>query len=263
MQQEMKSSDVRAPARNLTVERAQQRGTRGGINVGDAERWLSAIGGGALAAFGFLRGSWGGWALAGLGGTLMWRGISGVCPMYKRMGMSTAQPQSRGIEVHESVAINASPAELYTFWRNFENLPQFMNHLESVTIKSDQRSHWVAKAPAGTTVEWDADITEERENEYIAWHSQPGADVENGGRVEFVPMGEGRGTQVKVHIVYNPPAGKLGALVAKLFGEEPNQQISEDLRRFKRIMETGEIATTEGQPHGERSALGKLLSPNN
>lgn len=262
MERELSSSEVRAPARNLTLERARQRNTQG-VNVSDPERWLSAIGGGALTAFGLLRGQWSGYVLASLGGALVWRGITGVCPMYKSMGISTASEQSQGIDVEQTIIINRSQEELYTFWRNFENLPQFMNHLESVTIKSDKRSHWVAKAPAGTTVEWDADITDERANEYIAWHSQPGADVENGGFVEFTPATGGRGTLVRVRLTYNPPAGKLGALVAKLFGEEPDQQISEDLRRFKRIMETGEIATTEGQSHGERSALGKILSPNN
>lgn len=253
MERELASSDVRAPARNLTLERARQRPTQAG-NLSDAERWLSAIGGGALTAFGLLRGHWSGYALAALGSGLIWRGVA---------GSGTARQGSQGIDVEHSVIINRSAEELYTFWRNFENLPQFMNHLESVTIKSDKRSHWVAKAPAGATVEWDADITDARPNEYIAWHAQPGADVENGGRVEFRAATGGRGTEVKVRLVYNPPAGKLGSLVAKLFGEEPHQQINEDLRRFKRLMETGEIATTEGQPRGERSALGKILSPNN
>lgn len=261
MEREFSSFDV-APAQSRTSEQAPRQQRRQ-TNVGTPERWLSAVGGGALTAFGLLRGHWSGYLLSALGSGLIWRGVTGVCPGYKAFGMSTAKPQAQGIDVEQSVIINKSQEELFNFWRNFENLPQFMNHLESVTIKSDKRSHWVAKAPAGATVAWDADITSERPNEMIAWHSQPGADVENGGRVEFKPATGGRGTEIKVHLTYNPPAGKLGSLVARLFGEEPKQQISEDLRRFKMLMESGEIATTNGQPHGKRSALGKVLSPNN
>lgn len=233
------------------------------VNVGDADRWASAVSGGALVAYGLLQRSMPGYALASAGTYLVYRAVSGYCVAYNVFSINTAKQGEQGIRVEKSITINASPAELYTFWRNFENLPQFMNHLESVTIRDDRRSRWVAKAPAGSTVEWDAEITEERENKYIAWRSLPNADVENIGSVRFEDAGNGRGTIVNVSIAYNPPAGMVGAIVAMLFGEEPNQQISEDLQRFKRLMETGEIATTEGQPSGTRSALGRILSPNN
>ena len=245
-----RSADFREPTRHLP---AQQ-------NVGNVERWVSAVGGGALTAFGLLQRSVPGAALAALGGALVYRGVSGSCPAYKALGVGTGK-QAEGVSVKQAFVINRSPQELYTFWRNFENLPQFMEHLEAVTVQGSKRSHWVATAPGGTTVEWDANITEDRPNELIAWHSTEDADVENRGTVRFTATPDAQGTRVDVDIVYNPPAGKLGSAVAWLFGEEPNQQVSEDLRRFKRLMETGEIATTSGQPHGKRSALGKLLSP--
>ncbi len=127
-----------------------------------------------------------------------------------------------------------------------------MNHLESVKKIDNKRSHWVAKAPLGTTVEWDAEITSERENERIGWQSVENSEVPNSGVVEFLPTST-RGTEVKVTLTYEPPAGYLGSLVAKLFGEEPNQQVAEDLRRFKSLMEAGTIIKVEGQPSGRAS----------
>jgi uncharacterized membrane protein len=155
--------------------------------------------------------------------------------------------------VEKSVTVNKSPEELYRFWRNFENLPRFMDHLESVRVEGEGRSHWVAKAPAGTTVEWDAEIYNEKENELIAWRSLEGADVDNAGSVRFEGDAEGSSTIVRVSLKYDPPGGVIGATFAKLFGEEPSQQIEEDLRRFKQVMEAGEPPTTEGQSSG-RSA---------
>jgi uncharacterized membrane protein len=149
-------------------------------------------------------------------------------------------------QVKKSITINRSPEELYQFWRNFENLPRFMNHLESVRTTAGNRSHWVAKAPAGTSVEWDAEITEERPNELIAWRSLEGADVDNSGSVTFERAPGGRGTIVRVEINYNPPGGIVGASLAKLFGEEPGQQTQESLRCFKQLMETGEVVVSEG-----------------
>lgn len=141
-----------------------------------------------------------------------------------------------GIKVEKSVIIRRSPEELYAFWRNFENLPRIMNHLQSVTMTHGKRSHWVAKGPAGTTVEWDAELINDKEYEMISWRSLEKADVDNTGSVYFIRMPDGA-TEVRVMIQYDPPAGKLGAAVARLFGEEPSQQIEEDLRRFKEVME--------------------------
>ncbi len=239
------------------------------VNVGQTERWASAIGGGALALYGITRGSLGGIALALVGAALVQRGLSGHCNMYEAMGFSTADdsslrnsenvsvPAGRGIKLEKSVTINRSPEELYRFWRNFENLPRFMNHLESVTETGGGRSHWTAKAPAGSTVEWDAEIYNEKEGEMIAWRTLEGADVASAGSVHFEPAAGGRGTVVRVVLKYDPPGGKLGALVARLFGENPEQQITEDLGRFKQLMETGEVATTEGQSSARGASGGR------
>jgi len=163
------------------------------------------------------------------------------------------------IRVEESIAVNRQPQECYAMWRNFENLPRFMQHLESVLLIGENRSHWVAKAPAGTRVEWDSEVTHDEPNALIAWRSLEGADVENAGAVRFLPQVSSRGTIVSVKMQYKPPAGAIGATIAKLFGEEPQQQVQEDLRRFRQVMETGEIATTEGQPSGRRGVLYRML----
>lgn len=161
-----------------------------------------------------------------------------------------ATPEGRSNRVNKSIVINSSPEELYRFWRDFENLPRFMHHLESVRVTGEGRSHWVATAPAGTTVEWDAEITEDRPNELIAWRSLEGADVYNSGSVRFERAPGGRGTIVRVEIDYDPPGGKLGVAVAKLFGEEPELQVNADLRRFKQVIETGEVILSEGTTYG-------------
>lgn len=159
-----------------------------------------------------------------------------------------------GLRATASVTISRSPEELYRFWRDFENLPRFMTHLKSVRA-SGNRSHWEASGPAGTTVEWDAELTEDRPNEVISWRSVEGSDVEHAGSIRFAPAPGDRGTIVFVELQYRPPGGMAGAAAAALFGEEPNQSMQRDLRRFKQVMETGEIITTEGQPAGRRSSL--------
>ena len=216
-------------------------------NVGDNERGISAIAGGGLITYGISKGGLFGTALSLVGSGLLYRGATGHCHLYSAVDKTTAEDVATRVHVQKSVTINKSQAELYQFWRNFENLPQFMNHLESVTVLDDKRSHWKAKAPLGYTVEWDAEATGEVENERISWHSVEGSEIPNSGVVEFRPT-VNRGTEVRVTLTYEPPAGKLGALIAKLFGEEPSQQVAEDLRRFKSLMETGLIMKVEGQP---------------
>lgn len=142
-----------------------------------------------------------------------------------------------------SVTINRPVAELYAYWRDFENLATFMDNIVEISAIDDKRSHWVVKAPGGRVVEWDAVVTEERENEYIAWASEEGADVPNSGRIDFRDAGA-RGTVVTATILYDPPAGVVGKVIAKLFQREPAIQARRDLRRFKQLMETGEIATS-------------------
>jgi uncharacterized membrane protein len=144
------------------------------------------------------------------------------------------------VKVEKAVTVNRSPEELYHFWRHLENLPRFMSNLEEVH-ENGNRSHWVAKGPLGTKVEWDAEVINEKPNELIAWRSLDGAEVDNAGSVHFERLPGGRGTEVKVTLKYDPPAGKAGAAVAKLFGRDAEQEIEEDLRHFKQIMEAGEI----------------------
>lgn len=152
-----------------------------------------------------------------------------------------------------SVTVGRPVDEVYRFWHDFENLPRFMRHLESVQVLGDGRSHWKAKGPAGKTVEWDAEVTEDRPNELIAWRSVGDADVTNEGSVRFEPAPGGRGTQVTVDLRYEPPGGQAAAVVAKLFREEPGQQLQDDLRAFKQMLEIGEVvvsdATVNRGPH--------------
>lgn len=152
----------------------------------------------------------------------------------------------RGIvEMRHSVTVQRPVEEVYGFWRDFQNLPQFMRHLESVTVQGPSRSHWRATAPGGGSVEWDAEITEEIPNELIAWRSLPGSDVANSGHVRFMEAPGGRGTEVRLALEYDPPLGKLGSKVALLFREEPTQQAKDDLRHFKQVLETGEVTFSD------------------
>jgi uncharacterized membrane protein len=161
---------------------------------------------------------------------------------------------NKPIKVEKTVTIDKPAEELYRFWHNFENLPRFTRHLKNVTVSGDRRSHWITSAPLDSSVEWDAEIVDDRPNELIAWKSVAGADIDNAGSVQFKPAPGDRGTEVKVVTAYNPPAGAIGDAIATLFGENPKQQIGDDLARFKMLMEAGEIATNDGQPSGRRNS---------
>jgi uncharacterized membrane protein len=232
-----------------------------GMNVAPLERWASAVAGAALARYGLAperRRSAAGLALAFAGGALLKRGVTGHCDVYGALGVSSGKGRARraavapaeGITVDESVTIQKPAEELYRFWRRLENLPRFMEHLREVREIGDGRSRWVARAPLRRTVAWDAEIVNEIENRLIGWHSVGEADGTSSGSVSFEPAPGGRGTRVRVRLQYDPPGGRLAAALAKLFGEEPSQQIREDLRRLKRIVETGEVPTIQGQPRG-------------
>jgi len=238
--------------------RQQQGGWAGETNVGEVERLASTVGGGALALYGLSRGGLGGMTLALVGGLVAYRVVTGYCSLYDALGIDTSVcdrcsgpadsvPAQAGFRVEEAVTINRPAEELYRFWRHFENLPRFMAHLESVRTTGPTTSHWVARAPLGGTVEWDAEIHNEDENRLIAWRSLEGSQVDTAGSVHFEPAPGGRGTEVRVNLKYNPPAGKLGGLIARFFGEAPEQQVRDDLRRFKQLMEAGEVATVRGQ----------------
>ncbi|HEX2451827.1 MAG TPA: SRPBCC family protein [Gemmatimonadales bacterium] len=151
--------------------------------------------------------------------------------------------------VRRAITVNRTSQEVYEFWRNFENLPQFMAHLEAVRILDDRRSHWIATGPAGSRAEWDAEIVEDRPNERIVWRAVPDSEVPNEGSVRFVPAPGGRGTEIHVELRYSPPGGRFAAKIAKLFGEEPGQQVAGDLRRFKQVMELGEVVHSDASIH--------------
>ena len=167
------------------------------------------------------------------------------------LGREPAAAQPAGaIHMSRSVVINRSPEELYRFWHDFENFPRFMYHLKSVRVTGPRTSHWVANGPAGTAVEWDAEITADTPNELIAWRSAAGADVDNSGIVQFERRPGDRGTIVRVEIEYRPPGGVAGAIIARLFNESPEQQIYDDLHRMKQVIETGEVVRSDGSPDG-------------
>jgi uncharacterized membrane protein len=214
-------------------------------NVSELERWASLAGAAWLCGFGFT--GRGPSLLSVLAGTyLVYRAASGNCPLYQALGANTAAPSGdeavipagHGTRVEAAVTVNRSPRECYHFWRDFENLPRFMTHLEDVDATTDGRSRWVAKGPLGMRVEWEAELTADVPAEVIAWKSLPGADVDTAGSVRFRPDAGGAGTEVRVNLKYDPPAGVLGTLVAKLFGENPDRQVREDLARFKQAIES-------------------------
>jgi uncharacterized membrane protein len=240
-------------------EEVRERRARSDQNLSDFERWASLAAGAGLTIYGLSRRKSSGWLYAGLGGLLLRRGATAHCDVYEALGLNTAVSPSdtraalrgpRGVNVLESVTINRSIEELYRFWRNLEHLPRFMRHLESVQKVTDTISRWRAKGPAGTSVEWDAEIYNEIPNKLIAWRSLEGAEVVSAGSVNFDVEGAGRGTRVTVHLQYSPPGGKVGAAVARLFGADAETEIREDLRRFKQLIEAGEVPTTSGQPRG-------------
>ena len=237
--------------RNQYGENGDAQPARGHLhNVGEAERWMSVVSGGVLALIGLGRRSAGGTALGLGGGYLVYRGLTGDCFLYRSLGLNTAKrayavSQRQGLGVEESVIVNATPEDLYAFWRNLKNLPRFMSHLESVKDIGGGRSHWTTQGPAGTTVEWDAEIVGDVAGELLSWRSLPGAMVPNAGAVRFRAMPGGQSTIVRVSLRYNPPGGALGAAFARLFGEAPQQQIADDLDRLKTMMETGAISQSE------------------
>lgn len=229
-------------------------------NVAQAERLISTAAGGALMLTGLRQRGWRGLGVAAVGGALLRRGVTGHCPAYSAMGVSTQGGRlhasgatvdaAAADRVERSVTIERPRAALYATWRDFSRLPSFMDNLERVDVLSPTRSHWVAKAPAGTSAEWDAEITEERENELIAWRSVEPADIPNRGWVRFADAPGDRGTTVTVSIEFDPPAGEVGRAVARLFGDDPEQAVRNALRRFKQVTEAGEVPTTEGQASG-------------
>jgi uncharacterized membrane protein len=217
------------------------------LNVGEYERWASVLGGGALLWLGLNRGRAAGLALATLGSGLVLRGLTGQSPLYRLLGRSTAsRPEGawasvaagHGLRVDQRILINRLPHDLYRFWRNFENLPRVFGHLLSVRQMAPNRWRWVARGPLGAGVSWLAEVHTERENELIAWRSLAGSQIDTAGSVHFRPVSLG-GTEIRVVLKYNPPGERLGALLARVLGASPEQEIATDLARFKHWMEQG------------------------
>jgi uncharacterized membrane protein len=208
-------------------------------------RWAPLLAGGALAAYGLSRRSKGGVMLAAAGGAIAYGGT--------RLGPGKQQDFAR-----TSLLINASPEEVFNYWRKLENLPRFMHHIESVTELDGRRSKWIAFGPANSRVEWTAEIVTETPGRLLAWRSEDGSPVQVDGSVEFRPAPADRGTYLDAIIQYRPPAGKFGSTVAKLLGKNPGFLMEQDMRRFKALMETGEVPTVEGQSHGPRSMVGEV-----
>ncbi len=228
-------------------------------DVGKTERAAYVLAGGLLLADGIARRGALGTAESVVGATLTAVGLAGRHSVARSVGGGRGDaatlPVRKMVLVQKGFTINRPADELYAFWRRLENLPSFMTHLESVTDLGEGRSRWVAKAPLGTSVEWEAEITDEDPGRYIAWRSVEGSTIANAGVVRFDPAPAGRGTEVRVSIEYAPPAGALGDTIAKLFGEAPEQQLDDDLRRFKNLVEAGEVPTTEGQSSGRRKDI--------
>ncbi len=217
------------------------------VNLPQTERIGSIAAGAGLVLYGMSRRSLGGLLVALLGGALIRRGATGHCDVYERLGINSGSlnneagvPGDKGIKVVRTITVARSPDEVYRYWRKLENLPRFMSHLESVRELDERRSAWVVRGPLGHEVTWTAEIISDREGEMIAWESLPGAEVQNAGSVWFQSRGPGA-TEVKVAIQYQPPAGIIGASLAKFFGEAPEQQLEEDLAHFKTLIESGEV----------------------
>jgi uncharacterized membrane protein len=236
-------------------------------NISDSERAVSAAVGGLFIASGMKKRGFGGLALAIIGAELMRRGATGHCMLYDAIGF-TSDGRSNGngapredvrsaaatvnarkaIKVERSITIRKPAQELYDFWRNFSNLPKVLDHLESVEDRGGERSHWVARGLAGTRVEWDSEIVNDIPGELIAWKTVGEPDVSHAGSIHF--RASGPDTEVKFVMDYEPPAGRLVAVAAKIMGESPDQKIRSDLERLKMLFETGEVATTVGQTSG-------------
>jgi len=222
-----------------------------GANVGDTERMASAVAGGALLLYGLARGArgaLGGWALAGLGATLAYRGLTGFCNLYRVLGIDRSSRTGTGevkgnlgTKVEAAVMVQASPDRVYRVWRRLSNLPRFLSHVERVE-ELDRRSRWTIRMPAGMALTWDAEIINDVPGEVIAWRTVDTKLIEHAGSVKFEPAFEGRSTIVRVSMQYAPPAGELGHQLAKALGQDPQKQIEQDLANFKRAMEAGELA---------------------
>jgi len=262
----MASVDTMPEVRGLTTESELSEhpiagnGYKREINVGALERVVSGVGGGALAAAGvrvlLKTNPWAGALMMLVGGNMVRRGVSGRCAVYKALGFHhedasfSSNPLTREVSVYHSVTIDRPANELYQWWRDFANLPKVMPHLKRVEVFDNTHSHWVMAGPGESEFEWDSVVTGDVPNQMIAWSSEGDSSVRTRGTIWFVRATGDRGTVVRVEMRTHLPGGIIGAAVAKVTGHDPVQQTRENLRMFKQLMEAGEFATTQNQPHG-------------
>lgn len=215
-------------------------------NLSNWERWISLAAGGLVTVAAWRRRSL---AAAIAGGGLLARGATGYCPICQAVGIDSALDwrrlpwvsvrAGRGVRIDERIEIRRPIRDVFQFWQNFENLPRVMDHLQSVERLENGRSHWVAQGPLGVTVEWDAEIINQRPDRLLAWRSLPGGDLDTAGSVRFSPSPDRLATALRLQLKYDPPGGRLGARVAWLLGENPRRQIRHDLARLKDLLEGG------------------------
>jgi len=216
------------------------------VSLSTTERRISTLSGGLLLFMGLRRRSL---PLLGGGGVLLRRGVTGKCPVYRRLREAGVASRN-GLQIEESITVYRPADQVYALWRRLENLPRFMSHLESINVLSGNRSHWIARLPTPFRLEWDAEIVEDQPPKKLSWRSLPGGSIQHSGSVLFRAVPERESTEVKVIFDYRPPAGRAGAAVAKLLNLVTTNQIRSDLRTFKAVAETGERPTTAGQPTG-------------
>ncbi len=232
------------------------------INVGKTERIISTCGGGALAIYGILRLDWPGAALALLGGGLLYRGISGHCPVYQALDRNshemhalsttiTRLPGRHGIRIHRSLTIDRSPHELYTFWRQVENTPLYTAHVESAIPTGEKTFHWTGKTSSGEAIEWNVELLQDVPDRLISWHAQGNPPIANEGTVTFAPATGERGTIATLELDYARFGGPFVNVLGPTLGKVAEYETLETLRRFKELMEAGEVASIKSQPTGE------------
>ena len=213
-------------------------------NVGGTERWVSGLGGATLALWGLRRASLPGLLAAAVGGALAWRGLSGWCNLYGALGIdragTTPTVGNLGVKIDRDVVVAAPPERLYHFWRNFDNLPRIMSHVERVEVLSETRSRWHVKVPGGFTLSWEAEIINDQPPRLIAWRTVDEASVDHAGSVRFTPAGSG--TRIAVSLQYDPPGGSLAHAVAALMDVDAGRLLEHDLAEFKQALESGRLA---------------------
>jgi uncharacterized membrane protein len=213
-------------------------------NVGPVERGVSIFSGAMLLLSGLRRRSA---PILIAGGTLVYRGVTGSCPIYRAIESRSGASLLNGLQIEETITVNKPVHQVYSLWRRLENLPRFMSHVQSITPAGDNRSHWVAKLAPPFCLEWDAEIVDDQENKKLSWRSLPGSSIYHSGTVFFHGARGGRGTEVKIILTYTPPGGSAGAAAAELLSRLTKNQIRADLRAFKAVAETGEKPTSAMQ----------------